>query len=265
MFPKKKGKYDIVHGFSAAPIMALRTAYLKHKLKAWKSVHSIKSETRSIIGRLNFLNLVDNVTVPTNYLRNNVFKNATILKSNINLKKFKPKKLKKDIDVLYFGATWDDKGVEELCEALQQFDGNAVIISRNPIPDELNHYLYLNNIQRIVGSIQNLEDYINRAKVVVLPYKTLKGTENTPSCLLEAVACKVPVITSKMPEIRELFDNSEILQVGTNPNYLLSAIKSTLECYGSAKKRAEKAFKKIRKFSTKEVVDHLDYIYKDLS
>ena len=267
MFPKIKGKYDIVHGFSAAPILALRTYFLGLKLNAWKTIHTIKSESARFFGNklfAFFLDFVDEVTFPTKTLKNKFqCKYGLIVKSNISLNKFKHKKTMKDIDVLYYGATWESKGIKELCKAVENTDIQTIIISRNPVPWELNKYFHLPNIKWMVGSIDNLEDYINRAKFVVLPYKTLKGTENTPSCLLEAVACKTPVITSNLPEIKEIFDNDEVLQVGPFYPNLWATIPYQLKHYKEAKKRAEKAYKKIKQFDTKEIAKQFEAIYND--
>lgn len=261
IFPKMNKKYDIVHGFSASPLLALRTWYLGLKSCACKTIHTIKSE--SVKGKIGnfFLNFVDVVTFPTKILRDkHKFKYGRIVRSNIDLKKFKPKKIKKDIDVLYYGAVREDKGVEDLCIAVENTNIKTLIISRNPIPSELNPYLYKTNIRWIVGYVKNIEDYVNRAKLVVLPYRTLKGTEGNPSCLLEAVACKTPVIISDLPEIEEIFD-TEVIFPGLYRLYFY--IKDSLKDYKNEKKRAEKAFKKIKDFSTEKIAKDFEAIYNE--
>ena len=249
-----------MHGFSASPLLALKTFYTGFKTNAYKTVHTIKSESVKFNGGKWFLNLVDEVTFPTEILRDK-YEKGIIVRSNIDLKKFKPKKTKKDIDVLYYGATWADKGINDLCESLKDTNIKVLIISRNPIPQELNSYLHCRNIRWIVGYVSDLENYINRAKFVVLPYRSLKGTEGNPSCLLEAVACKTPVITTNLPEIEEIFDNDEVLQIDPKNYEFLNCINYNLKFYKNAKERANKAYKKIKEFSSEKIAERFEEIY----
>lgn len=63
-----------------------------------------------------------------------------------------------------------------------------------------------------------IEDYVNFADVVVLPYRNFLGTEGNPSCLLEAMACKTPVVTTNLPELKEII---EVMYLWLNQERLL--------------------------------------------
>jgi len=57
---------------------------------------------------------------------------------------------------------------------------------------------------KIIGKKVKIEDYVNLADAVVLPYPHLISTEGNPSCLLESMACKTPVVTTNLPELIEI-------------------------------------------------------------
>jgi len=242
-FPKLKKHYDIVHGFSGSAIMALRTWYVGKQYKA-KTVHSIKSISDNIVGGYHFawiLNIIDTITVPLNlvkwkFIRRGVSpKKINVVHSSIDIKKFKPKKVKKGSIfkdkkmVLYWGAIWEKKGVDDLLEAAKQLpEINFVIIPRY---DAKYYLLQLKDANCILlpnvfflKKEASIPHYLNMCDIVVLPYRSLLNTESTPSCLLEAWACKKPVITTRLEELEEIGEDKVIWAEPNDPIDLADTI-----------------------------------------
>jgi len=103
------------------------------------------------------------------------------------------------------------KGIEYLIKSLKYLKSDDFLLYLIPSRDARKH-MYDNLIRqervqdriRILSSGTNIVDFINLADAVVLPYPHLKSTEANPSCLLESLACKTPVVTSDLPELKEI-------------------------------------------------------------
>ena len=65
--------------------------------------------------------------------------------------------------------------------------------------------------EAIPNSKVKIEDYVALSDIVLLPYKTLEGTEANPSCVLESMAVKTVVVTSKLPELTAIAKDNKKL------------------------------------------------------
>ncbi len=291
---EKKINIDIIHSFSATPLFALNTFLSKLFTKNAKTIHTIKSYSRDKNGNRGniFLRLVDKVTVPTktHAQKINIKKEKSeVIYSPVNLNKFQPKdetKLKQKYHyqnkkiILYYGALWNNKGVDNLIKAIplliKERENNK---DKHKDPQNL-HFLFLPryrniepqlklikelNIQNNIEFITNdviIEDYVNLADVIVLPYKNLLGTEGNPSCLLEALACKTPVVTTKLPELEELFSNCTIMAIPNNPIDLAEKISQSLT--QNNRKIIENGFQLVQSFDQKKIAKDFIKIYQEL-
>jgi len=287
---KKKGKFEVIHGFSAAPILAGReiASYIfNHKAKL---IHTLKSYSTKKWGDSFYflLNYVNRITVPTQIFKNNLMakkvngNKIAVIHSHINTHKFQPmnkKKLKQKYGyknkkiIFYYGAMWEKKGTDILIKAIPE------VIKNNPdtlflfAPRNLPYaYKFKKLIQRInlpenikvlIGDL-NIVEYVNLADIIVLPYPTLIGTEGNPSCLLEAMACKTPVITTELPELKEIvIPEKEVLMAKPGKVISLSQeINRLLNNPKLQKKLAERAYQKSKQFDLKKITDQFIELYK---
>ena len=277
-------KFNIIHNFSASPLFAIKTFLAKRTQKQAKTVHTLKSYSRSKLGSLKFariLNLVDAVTVPTQVMANNLIANGVkkrkvhVIHSHINTTKFIPldkARLKSKYGyvnqkiVFYYGSTYYKKGLQNLIQASQNINAQIIIAPRD-FPDQEFFTSIKNrpNIKVITEDI-NVVDYVNFADLVVLPYLDLTATEGNPSCLLEAMACKTPVVTTNLPELRELFQPAEDLLIAepNNVESLTFQINRLLHNPTLAKTLTENAFKKIDRFDVKVITKQFINLYNSL-
>jgi glycosyltransferase involved in cell wall biosynthesis len=283
-------KFDIVHSFSSAPLLALNSIFAGILLKNAKKIHTIKSFSSynkyffSPGGRLFFkiLNLCDAVITSLNYLKKDIIQKGCkkdklhIIHSPIKINKFNKKNkntlrkkyglsLNKKI-ILYYGNQVSSKGTDIILDCVNYLPqkANIKILMIHPTVWPKKYYEKIKNkknkINLIVKKI-NVVDYLNMADAVVLPYRNLKSTEANPLCLLEAMACKTPIITTRIPEIQELVtENKDVIMAKPNdPKNLAENILKVLKNPKKGKKMAENAYKNVQKFNVKEIArQHLE-------
>ncbi len=278
--------FDVIHGFSAAPALALRT-FLVRVLAAPQAatVHTLKSYSRSSRGFAWLLRLVDRVTVPTDVMRQRLCAGGAppgktlLLRSFIDLARFAPRgrhPLRKRYGftgkkvLLYYGSLFEKKGVMHLLCAFPAVlrahpSSYLVIAPRHAVPDDYRAVLEdpaLKPHVKLITMEIAVEEYVSAADVVVLPYIDLIGTEGNPSCLLESVACRTPVVTTRQPELLEIFDERELFYAEpADDASLAEAIVSVLREPAEAKRRAERAFKKIGQFDVRKVAAQFLRLY----
>ncbi|MEK6940140.1 MAG: glycosyltransferase family 4 protein [Nanoarchaeota archaeon] len=279
-----RNNFTIVHNFSASPLFALKTILAKRYHKNAKTVHTLKSYSRSILGSLYFsrlLNFVDMVTVPTQVMAEKLLRcgvkkeKMKVIRSHIDTEKFVPldkEKLKVKYGyagkkvVLYYGSTYFKKGLQNLVKASPAIEANIIIAPRD-YPDQHFFESIKNkpNIKVITDDI-NVVEYVNLADVVVLPYLNLTATEGNPSSLLEAMACKTALVTTDLPELREIVEPEREVLMATpgDVDSLTLQIKRVLKDASLRKKLAENAYLKVKQFDTKIITKQFVDLYQEL-
>lgn len=296
---KENLSFDIIHGFSSSPLMAFNTLLAKKAFPKAKTVHTIKSYSlfkfaRNLFPRL--LKRMDAVTVPTQKLKENIGrrddehfeKKIKIILSPINTHKFQPRdrealkekhgyKGKKVI--LYYGAIREEKGVDCLIQAaplvLKKGDENDIrfiFAIRSNAVEKKEKYLamarHLGCEKYINITLENLpiEEYVSMADMVVLAYPSLIGTEGNPSCLLESMAAKTPVVTTDLPELCEIVEHEKdvLMAKAGDARSVAKEIRRLLQNPALAKKLAENAYPKSKQFDIQVISRQFLDLYHDL-
>ena len=273
--------FEVVHSFSAHPLFILTAFLVKTILGARLLVHSLKSYSRTGVDApfYVFLNLAHKVTVPTHVFARKLhgvfMEKIFVVHSPIDTDRFKPRnryQLKKKYGytahkiIFYYGALWKAKGVDVLIHAIpgviQSYpDAFFVFAPRYAkVGKEKNLVQALgvkNRCQFVLHDIP-VEEYVSLADTVVLPYLNLKGTEGNPSCMLESMASKTPVVTTDIEELREIADNSVFMARPGDVSGLVDAIKKALAGRGAV----DKAYQLSKKFDTRHIAREFLQIYK---
>ncbi|MEK6951358.1 MAG: glycosyltransferase, partial [Nanoarchaeota archaeon] len=119
--------------------------------------------------------------------------------------------------------------------------------------------LGLGNYARIITTDDPIEDYVTLADVVVLPYANLWGTDGNPSCLLEALACGTPVVTTAFPELKEIAEGAvEFANVDDVPG-LAEKLQQTLE--QPDPRKIKKGLEMVTAFSPEIVAESMRKVY----
>ncbi len=295
----KRKDIDVIHGFSASPVLVLRSliarifyaknARVVHTLKSYPIRKDVKEKRGSVIlSRLGdslyrLLNYADVVTVPTEaYMQKLVHKGVhenkiKVVHSFVDLEKFFPQdrcKLKKkygyqDKVIFHYGSMWEIKGTGYLISSLPLIikkipSVKLVLAPRNP-EQALEKYMPIvkklkveEHVEFVLRDIK-IEDYVNLADVVVLPYPHLEGTEGNPSCLLEALACGTPVVSTALPELEELFSDCAVLVKPMDIRALADGVISVLN--GNNSQLVEKGLKKVNKFGIDKITRDFLHLY----
>ncbi len=291
--------FDIIHNFSASPVLAIRSLTAKRYSKTSKVVQTIKAKSHYFI--LNsftyLLNFCDTVTVPTNFLKKDLLKwglkdsKVKIVPSYINIEKFKPQnkaKVKerygyeKQKILLYYGHLSEKKGISYLIKAIELLkkevnknkkinfitllvtgSGDSYIVPYEHMIKEKK----LDKEIKIIRTVANIEDYVNLADLVVLPYPDLTSTEAQPSCVLETMSSRTPLLTTEIEELKELVNNKEVyFAKPKDSKNLAKNISKIMNLKKNAKteKMLDSAYKKAMQFDKNQVLKEYEKIYLDL-
>ena len=292
-------RIDVIHSFSASPVLVLRSLIAKlyarnalvvHTLKSYPIKKDIKAKSGSFfLSRLSdsfyrLLNYADFVTVPTEtYARKLTEKGVDkkkikVIYSFIDLHTFFPQnkeKLKKKYGyqskkiIFHYGSMWEIKGTDYLINSLpliiKHVPNVKVVLAPRNQEQALEKYMPLitkldieKHVEFILHDVK-IEDYVNLADVVVLPYPHLEGTEGNPSCLLEALACKTPVVSTELPELKELFSDCAVLVKPADARALARAVISVLK--GNNSQRVEKGLESVKKFGIDSITEQFLSLY----
>lgn len=281
-YQQESGAYfDVIHSFSATPLFALIAKAAKISPKT-RMIHTLKSYSKKRWTKHFYflLNIVDVVTVPTKVFSHRLKgvnqKKIEVIYSPIDSTKFYPKKkqaLKKKYGLdnhkilFYYGALWENKGINDLLRAvpliIKDHSNLKLLIApryqnikqQQKIVEELN----LTPITEFVLNDIKIEDYVNLAEVVILPYRNLVGTEGNPSCLLEAMACKTPVVTSNLPELKEIAENCVLFAEPKNVESIANTMHKALTSYPP--EFIENAYQKVQQFEVEVIISQLLKLY----
>ncbi len=144
-----------------------------------------------------------------------------------------------DPQVVFVGRLSKEKGVDILLKAFINLDAHLLIIGSGPLEGLVKHYVVRHPNIHYLGYLPREEalKYVKGSDLLVLPSRI----EGLPTVLLEAMALRVPIVASKIPEILEVVDDSTATLVEPEDHVALAeAIKNSLKSY--SKEKVEKAY-----------------------
>ncbi len=282
----KEKKIDIIHSFSSSPLFLV-----PHLFAPGRKVHTLKSYSRSFLGRVGYgiLRLADAVTVPTHHFASRLpfRKNIHIIRSPIDTSKFyaddtKKEKSGREKIVLYYGAMTHDKGanillqsiphvLKEAAEARESVEGEQVEMAEDirflfyPRHSNIQEWvniakeLHLESHCKFITDDVDIAECVRNADLVALPYANLRGTDGNPSCLLEAMACGTPLVTSDLPELREIAEGSaEFVRAGDRKELAEKIVRLLRQ---PDKDKIQKGIKAASQFAASVVAKEMEEIY----
>ncbi len=275
----REKKIEIVHSFSATPLFVI-SSWIGKLGSSTKIVHTLKSYSRTTWGNWGypFLNLAQKVTLPTLEFKKRLHlmqKNKIcIIPSPIDTTKFHPyskSELRKKYGygseniIFYYGALWEQKGVNDLITAVASLSPQIKLIiapryTQIQSQQEMVQRLNLNNVSFLFDI--PIEEYVALADIVVLPYKNLEGTEGNPSCMLEAMASKTLVVTTDLPELREIGEGCVLFAQPSDPQSLAETISKALSMTETEiKPLLDKAYEKSKEFDSRKIAQKFIELY----
>jgi glycosyltransferase involved in cell wall biosynthesis len=232
----KRYDFDILHGYSGASIVAIRTILGKKAFKI-PSVHTFYAQGYvPIIGSsifLRYLALLDKIIVTTNQLHYQLSNKVDVEKLvnipfgidtdefNLDAKSNVREEfgIGKNPLVLYVGHLYKEKGVKYLVKAspqvLEKFPEAKFLIAWGGIGDQINeikrliYTMKLNDSFIITGKRDDLAGVFAASDVFVLPLVSGKHTLGHPLTILESLACGTPVVSTHIQGVREIVKDGE--------------------------------------------------------
>ena len=172
---------------------------------------------------------------------------------------------------LYSGRLVKGKGLELLLKAMVDVvkfnkDVMLVLIGDGELEDRLKdmvRVLMLKNFVRFDGLVENVHEYLNASDIFIFP----SLSEGMPNSLLEAMACGLPVIASKIGGVVDVVEDgkSGILVEPGDISGLSTAMIRLLKDDGLRQRLGAEARKRIVEgFSIDKIADEYINLYKTL-
>jgi len=177
------------------------------------------------------------------------------------------KTITKPFDFAFIGELRDVKGIDYLIDALADLKNNEgklaklVIAGDGPLRAKLDAKISDLNLSKRVKflGVRNAREVLAMGKCLVIP--SLK--ESLPYVILEAAAAKVPLISTTVGGIAEIFGpTSSSLVKPANVDELRSAMQGFLDDEKAAKQEAKTRFDFVKQnFTVKKMVDEIEQLY----
>jgi len=197
--------------------------------------------------------------------------------NNKKIKKLR-KKLgfsEEDKIVLYLGHAYLVRGIDDLIHSMnvvqREVPDAKLLLLLNKMPESpINHiknlvsrHLKKDSVKLIIEYVKNVEVYYQMADIVVLPYRLSFELPEYPFVLLEAMASKKPIITTRIGAIPEIIKNNfnGILVSPKSKNELTDAILMLLENKTLSNKLGNNAKMTVKNFDWENVSNRIYKIY----
>jgi glycosyltransferase involved in cell wall biosynthesis len=194
--------------------------------------------------------------------------------SYIDLETFKPLDLArgKKYDVVFSGRLVKNKGIFLLLKAIKNLkfkikNLKLIIIGSGPLEGKIRKYIRQYNLQDNVEfagwlpTIKDLARIYNQSRIMVMP----SFNEGGPRVTLEAMACKVPVITSRVGIMLDIIEDGENgLFIDWDAKDIAEKILLLLQDENLRKKIAENGYNTAQKFERRQAIKNYAETYQAL-
>jgi len=180
----------------------------------------------------------------------------------IDFNVFKSQNLEKQYDVVFSGRLVKNKGINLLIDAIKII--KLMIVGSGPLENKIKKHVKKNSLQNNVvfsGWLPGIEDVAriyNQSKIMVMP----SFNEGGPRVTLEAMACKIPVITSRVGIMLDIINDGENgLFIDWDAKDIAEKIVLLLKDENLRKKIAENGYKSVQKFERKKAIKNYAMSY----
>jgi len=192
---------------------------------------------------------------------------------------FKPIPMEKKYDIVFSGRLVKNKGIMLLLKAVKKIKNSRlltskqnsniklIIIGDGPLRFKIEKYIKRNNLQNNIEfggwlpSINDLAKIYNQSKIFVMP----SFNEGGPRVCLEAMACKLPVITTRVGAMIDVVkDNENGLFIDWSAEDIAQKIILLLKDENLRKKIAENGYSTVQQFERKKMIKNYAENYQKL-
>jgi glycosyltransferase involved in cell wall biosynthesis len=170
--------------------------------------------------------------------------------------------------VLFAGRLDLQKNIDVLLESLGLVMARqpirAILCGQGPLRPRIDDWIRSRRLDgrvAVLGYAPELWSLMKQANVFVSP----SLFEGNPNVVLEAMACKTPLVVSDIPEHRELLDEtSAILVPPTSAERLAEGIERALRDPAAAAARARVAFERAGRYTLAVIARRYDSMYREI-
>ncbi len=190
----------------------------------------------------------------------------------IDLDVFKPIIAEKKYDVVFSGRLVKNKGIVLLLKAIKQLKNwkpNIIlaITGSGPLENKIRSFIKNNKLQNninFIGWVQGTEELAkiyNQSKIMVMP----SFNEGGPRVTLEAMACNVPVLTSRVGIMNDIIiDMENGIFIDWNVEDIIDKITLLLKDNNLRNQIAENGRKTVQQFERKKAIQQYAEAYQKL-
>lgn len=152
--------------------------------------------------------------------------------------------------------------IKVLCQEYKNL--SLTILGDGPLKNELENYVKdkgLIDIIHLEGNVANVEDYLSKSDIFVLS----STYEGLPLVILEAMAAKLPVISTDVGGIRDIVTNNGLLVESENINAFVKALKKLIDDKELREELGNNSFKNVQLFDSSIIADQYVRLYNKYS
>ncbi len=271
----EKEKIEIIHIFAKG----IRNKNYFRILKLMKNrpfifsllgLPSYSSEKKGIKKVIRSLKIIDLILVPSksifSELEKNGLKNIKYLPYGIDLKKFRPRKITEARHILCIRPPSKEllKGFKRIN---MEFKNTKLVLNKSILSKNIEKSIIKNKVDNIIWIkiYKDSSKLYKNVEIMIDLHNNKKHLEcaSPPAAILEAMACKIKVISTNIPEIREIITNNNGYLVNNNEseeiyNKIKKALNNKNKIISNARKTIE------NNYSLKRILPKYIKIYKKI-
>ncbi len=190
----------------------------------------------------------------------------------IDLDIFKPINLEKKYDIVFSGRLVKNKGIFLLLRAianskLKTLNPKLIIVGDGPLKPKIEKFIKKNNLQNNIefsGWLPTTNDVAgiyNQSRLMAM----LSFNEGGPRVTLEAMACKIPVLTSRVGIMNDIIKDMENgIFVDWKIEDIVNKIMLLLKDDNLRNKIAENGYQTVQQFERKKAIENYALTYQRL-
>jgi len=190
----------------------------------------------------------------------------------IDFDAFRPLNVEKKYDIVFSGRLVKNKGIILLLKAVKKLKIKnqklkVIIVGDGPLKPKIEKFIKKNNLQNNVEfsgwlpTTNNVAEIYNQSRLMVMP----SFNEGGPRVTLEAMACRVPVLTSRVGVMLDIIKNNENgIFIDWKVEDIVNKIMLLLKDNNLRNKIAENGYDAVQQFERKKAIENYAKSYQNL-
>ena len=195
---------------------------------------------------------------------------AELIYNPVDLDKFyKNNEKHKGICLVTAGRLSKEKNQKMLVDAIkvlcQKYENlSLTILGDGPLKNELENYVEdkgLSDIIHLEGNVANVEEYFSKSDIFVLS----SSYEGLPLVILEAMAAKLPIVSTDVGGIKDIVTNNGLLVESENTDALVNVLEKVIEDKDLREELGNNSFENVQVFDSSIIADQYVQLYNKYS